>query len=229
MQINPTKKAIIIGATGLIGSRLLRRLQNDNTIGRILVLSHRMVELKGPKTDVQVIDFSDMDRLRSAIDGNNVLFCTVGTTRKKAGGDKEIYRKVDFDIPVNAAHLCAEMGCKQFLLVSSVGADSNSNNFYLSLKGEVEDAIKASDVTSVSIFRPSVLLGDRKESRPGETIGKFLMSTFSFLLPPRMKPIDAEEVAEAMVIIARQGRAGYNVYQYDEIKKESQNYKSNHS
>ncbi len=214
----PIKTVTLIGATGLIGSRLLSRLQNDDHIDSIRILSRRPVELTGPKTNVQVIDFSDLEQFRSAIEGSDAVFCSVGTTQKKVDGDEDAYRRVDFDIPVNAARFCAETGCKHFLLVSSVGADSSSGSFYLKIKGEVEDAVQESGVQSVSIFRPSILLGERNESRPGETIGKVVMKVFSFLLPSRMKPIHADDVAAAMLWAAKQGREGFHFYQYREIK-----------
>jgi uncharacterized protein YbjT (DUF2867 family) len=210
--------ATIIGATGLIGSRLLVRLQNDDHFGSIRILSRRPLETADPKTDVKVIDFANPELFRSAIEGSNAVFCTVGTTQKKVGGDEEAYRKVDYDIPVNAARFCAETGCTRFLLVSSVGADSSAGSFYLKLKGEVEDAVKEAGVPSVSIFRPSVLLGERHESRPAETFGKILMNLFSFLVPSRMKPIDADEVAGAMLIAAKKSHKGLHVYHYPEIK-----------
>jgi uncharacterized protein YbjT (DUF2867 family) len=219
----PIKTATLIGATGLIGSRLLVKLQNDDFVGSIRILSRRTVEFTGPKTDVQVIDFSDLEQFRSAINGSDAVFCTVGTTQKKVDGDEVAYRKVDYDIPVNAAKFCAETGCPRFLLVSSVGADSSSGSFYLKLKGEVEGAVKDSGVPSVSIFRPSILLGDRNESRPGETIGKVVVQTFSFLLPSRIKPIDADDVAMAMLWAAKQGREGFHIYQYREMIKASKN------
>ncbi|MCC5908802.1 MAG: NAD(P)H-binding protein [Balneolaceae bacterium] len=225
----PIKTATLIGATGLIGSRLLVKLQEDDYVGSVRVLSHRPVELSGPKTNVQVIDFSNLEQFRSAINGSDAVFCTVGTTQRKVDGDEEAYRKVDYDIPVNAAKFCAETGCPRFLLVSSVGADSSSGSFYLKLKGEVEDEVKDSGVPSVSIFRPSILLGERNESRPGETIGKIVMNTFSFLLPSRMKPIDADDVAAAMVWAGKQGREEFNIYQFREMIDASKQIKSNHS
>lgn len=221
----PIKTATLIGATGLIGSQLLSRLQNDDYVGSIRVLSRRPVELKGPKTNVKVVDFSDLGQFRRAIIGSDTVFCTVGTTRKKVDGDEEAYRKVDYDIPVNAARFCAETGCPRFLLVSSAGADSSSGSFYLKLKGEVEEDVKEAGVPSVSIFRPSILLGERNESRPLETVGKMLMKVFSFLLPSRMKPIGAGDVAAAMVRAAKQGREGFHIYQYQEMIKASKNNK----
>ena len=214
-----TQTAAIIGATGLIGSRLLKLLQNNSYFSSIRVLSRRPVSISDPKTVVRVIDFADEEEFRDAVAGSDALFCAVGTTQKKVDGDEEAYRKVDYDIPVNASRYCAETGCPKFLIVSSVGADSSSGNFYLKLKGEVEDAVKVSGVPSVSIFRPSILLGKRDESRPGETFGKIVMSAFSFLLPSRIKPVDASVVAGAMLAAAKSGKIGAEIYQYNELMK----------
>jgi uncharacterized protein YbjT (DUF2867 family) len=137
-------------------------------------------------------------------------------------GDKEAYKKIDHDIPVNAARFCKETGCNNFLFVSSVGADSKSKNFYLQLKGDVEDDIKKMKLESVSTFRPSILLGDRKESRPGERIGQIAMETFSFVFINNLrkyKPIHAKEVATAITYAAKQQKPGFSVYEYDEMKQ----------
>jgi uncharacterized protein YbjT (DUF2867 family) len=104
------------------------------------------------------------------------------------------------------------------VLVSSVGANSKSNNFYLKLKGEVEDAVKEVGLESVHIMRPSMLLGDRKEFRPGEKIGSPLMKAFSFLLPAKYKPTQAKDVAKAMLIAAKESKKGFYIYEYNEIK-----------
>ncbi|MFN2439723.1 MAG: semialdehyde dehydrogenase, partial [Chitinophagaceae bacterium] len=98
----------------------------------------------------------------------------------------------------------------------------NSKNFYLQLKGEVEDEIKKMNLKTVSVFRPSILLGDRKESRPGERIGQIVMQTFSFLLINNLrkyKPVHAKEVAVAMIYSAKQQRPGFAVYEYDDIEQ----------
>jgi uncharacterized protein YbjT (DUF2867 family) len=127
---------------------------------------------------------------------------------------------------VKAAGFCKETGCNNFVIVSSVGADAKSNNFYLQLKGEVEDEIKKMNLESVSVFRPSILLGDRKESRPAERIGQIAMQTFSFVLINnfrKYKPIHANEVAAAMVYAAKQQKPGFSIYEYDDIKNNSNN------
>jgi uncharacterized protein YbjT (DUF2867 family) len=110
-------------------------------------------------------------------------------------------------------------GCETFVLVSSVGANSKSGNFYLKLKGEVEDALKVTGLKSVHIMRPSMLLGERKEFRLGEKISKGVMTAFSFLIPSKYKAIHAETVAKAMLIAAKENKEGVFVYEYGEIKR----------
>ena len=133
----------VISATGLIGSHLVEQLQQDKAFDTIRVLVRRPANFTHPKVEVKLVNFQDYESFKLAIDGSRVVFCAVGTTQQKVKGDEAAYRKVDFDIPVNAARICAETGCEKFLLVSSVGADSQSKNFYLRLKGEVEEAVNS--------------------------------------------------------------------------------------
>ncbi|HEY1023311.1 MAG TPA: NAD(P)H-binding protein, partial [Flavisolibacter sp.] len=171
--------------------------------------------------EVKLVNFADPESFKLAIDGSDVVFCAVGTTQKKVKGDKEVYRKVDYDIPLQAARFCAETGSQKFLLVSSVGANSKSNNFYLKLKGEVEDDIKLLPLKMIAIFRPSMLLGARKESRPAEKIGQVIMPVFSFLLSGswrKYKPIHARDVAAAMIRASLQHNEGIYLYEYNRMK-----------
>jgi uncharacterized protein YbjT (DUF2867 family) len=211
--------ATIIGATGLIGGYLLEELLKDDDYDTIRILIRRPFELSHPKLEKKLLDFTDAESFRLALEESDVVFCAVGTTQKKVKGDKTAYRKVDYDIPVNAARFCKTTGCNTFVLVSSVGANSKSNNFYLKLKGEVEDAIKEVDLKSVHVMRPSVLLGDRKEFRLGEKISKGLMSGLSFLVPAKYKPVHGRQVAKAMVFAAKTGNQGFFTYEFKEIKK----------
>ena len=210
--------ATLIGTTGLIGGYLLEELLQDDYYDTIRILIRRPLELIHPKLEKKLVDFTDAESFRLALKGNDVVFCTIGTTQKKVKGDKEAYRKVDYDITVNAAKFCKMNGCETFVFVSSVGANSKSNNFYLKLKGEVEDAVKAVGLKSVHIMRPSVLLGDRKEFRLGEKISKGMMSTFSFLIPSKYKPIHGRDVAKAMVAAAKKHDEGFFVLEYSGIK-----------
>jgi uncharacterized protein YbjT (DUF2867 family) len=214
---NTNRTATIIGATGLIGSQLLHLLLNDKEFHHVTIIARRNVHVKHNKLHIAVIDFADQDALRSALAGSDAVFCAVGTTQQKVKGDKTEYRKVDYDIPVNAARLCATEGVRQMLLVSSVGADRNSKNFYLQLKGEVEEAVAQSGVQSVAIFRPSMLMGDRKEFRLGEKIAQTVMKALKWFIPSRYKPITAYDVAKAMIAASKSPATGTIVYHHKEM------------
>ena len=213
----PVKTVTVIGATGLIGGHLVRLLQAESSIETIRIPVRRPVSISGPKLAINLIDFADPESFKLAIDGSDAVFCAVGTTQKKVKGDKEAYRKVDYDIPVHAARFCAETGCQHFLLVSSVGANSSSSNFYLKLKGEVEEAVQQQPIQQIVLLRPSILLGNRAENRPGERIGQLAMQAFSFLLVSglkKYKPAEAKEVAAAMVRIAQSDKRGKFILEY---------------
>src|SRR5215471_6545914 len=147
------RTATIIGATGLIGGELLKLLLNDDYFSTVKILIRRPIEMTHPKLKKELVSFDDNDSLLMAIDNSDVIFCTVGTTQKKVKGDKVAYRKVDFDIPTKMARFCKMTSCKVFVLVSSLGANSKSKNFYIKLKGEVEDEVKQSGIESIHIMR----------------------------------------------------------------------------
>lgn len=217
----PLKTVAVIGATGLIGGHLVEQLQNDDEVNVIRVIVRRPVQFPYSKVEVKLVDFANPESFKLAIDGCDAVFCAIGTTQKKVKGNKEAYRKVDYDIPVNAARFCAETRCNKLLLVSSVGANSRSNNFYLKLKGEVEDAVQQQPVNMIAIFRPSLLLGERKESRPAEKISQAIAPAFSFLLNGRWakyRPIQASNVAKAMIAAAKRNTTGRHVYEYGRMK-----------
>ena len=212
------KTVALIGATGLIGGHILELLQADDNFKTIRVIVRRPVTFNHPKIKVEVIDFTDDTAFKAGIAGCDAVFVTVGTTQKKVKGDKAAYRKVDYDIPVNAAKFSLETGCQKFLLVSSIGADTKSGNFYLKLKGEVEDKIQSISIPSVSIFRPSMLLGKRQESRPMEGFAQGISKGLSFLFPGKYKPIAAEAVAKAMIAASKQDNPGFRIYHNGEMK-----------
>ncbi len=206
--------ATIAGATGLIGNELMHLLLNDNNCATVRILLLKPISFDHPKLAKKLVDFADADSLLVAMDGSNAVFCCVGTTQKKVKGDKDAYRKVDFDIPVNLARYCKIIDCKKIVIVSAAGANSKAGNFYLKLKGEMEEAVKASGVESIHIMRPSVLLGNRNESRPMEKISQKIMSALSFLIPSKYKPISATDVARAMIAAAAKNETGFFVYEY---------------
>lgn len=210
--------AILTGATGLIGNLLLEKLLDDPFYDTVRVLIRRPLEKTHPKLEKKIVDFADSDSLLVALNNSDVIFCAIGTTQKQVKGDKELYRKIDFDIPVRLAKLGKMTGCEKFVLVSSVGADRNSSNFYLNLKGETEEAIKATGLKYVHILRPSMLLGERQEFRPVEKIISPLMKLFSFLVPAKYKAIQAADVANAMAVAGKKNEEGCFIYEYSGIK-----------
>jgi uncharacterized protein YbjT (DUF2867 family) len=213
------KTATIIGATGMIGQNLVGLLLEDGYFDTVRLIVRRPVEKTHPDMEIKLVDFGDMESLKLALEGSDTIFCCIGTTQKKVKGDKALYRSIDFDIPVNAARLGKETGCEKFIIVGAVGANAESNNFYLRLKGEVEEALKQTGVASIHIMRPSMLLGKRAESRPAEKVGQVLSKALSFLLPSKYKPVEGMDVARAMLKIAKEDRAGFHIYHYKEIKR----------
>jgi len=210
--------ATLIGATGLIGNYLLEQLLNDPFYDTVRILIRRPIELTHHKLEKKIVDFNDSDSLLVALSNSDVVFCSIGTTQKKVKGDKAAYRKIDYDIAVNTARFCKMTGCEKFILVSSVGADSKSNFFYMKLKGEIDDAVKESGIKIIHIMRPATLLGERKETRLGETIGKAIMTPFNFLFPAKYKPIHGKDVAKAMLVLSKQNEEGYFIHENEMIK-----------
>lgn len=212
--------AVVIGGTGFIGELLLNELLCDQEFTSVRALVRRRVGAPHPKLEAQLVDFDDPDDFKQKLGKADCLFCCVGTTQKKVKGNKTAYRKADLDIPLHAAQFAKEAGFKSFLLVSSVGANAKSGNFYLKLKGEVENAVEAAGVFSLHIFQPSMLMGDRGEFRFGEKIGKIFMKIVSFLLTGsrrKYRGINGRIVAKAMVEAAKLDGEGKHVYLYDDM------------
>ena len=216
-----SQTAVVIGATGLIGGHVVEELLNDEAFSKVRVLVRKTYRITHPKLEIKMVDFNNVNDYGPKMGEGDCIFCCVGTTQQKVKGDKEAYRKVDYDIAVNAARVGWIQGFKKYLLVSSVGANPRSSNFCLKLKGEIERDVTAISFQSIHIFHPSMLLGKRNEFRFGEETGKGLMKPLSFLLigPLRKyKPIQASDVAKAMVAAAKKDITGTHIYSYDEMK-----------
>lgn len=219
------KTAAIIGATGMIGTYLQQLLLRDGYFSTVRLIVRRPVPKTDPKIEVKLVNFDDAESVKLALEGADVLFCAIGTTRKNVKGDKELYRKVDYEIPVKVARFCKEAGCEKYVIVSAVGADSKSGTFYLKLKGEVEDALGASGLRSVHIMEPSMLLGDRKEYRLMEKILNpplKLLSALYFGSFRKYKSIHGNTVAKAMVNVSKKDDPGVFKYTYDGIVQAAQ-------
>lgn len=216
------KTAAILGSTGMIGSYLLDLLLTDDYFNTVRILVRRPVHKTDQKMEIKLVNYYDPESVKLALEGVDVIFSCIGTTQKNVNGDKQLYRKIDFDIPLMAARLGKETGCEKFILVSSVGADSHSSTFYLRLKGELENAIQAIGLVAVHIMQPSMLLGDRKEKRTGENILQGSLKLLSGLFFGRLrkfKAIHGKTVAAAMVNAAKKEEKEVFRYTYDEIKK----------
>ena len=208
----------LFGASGLIGSYLLKYLLKDSEVHLINIISRKPFYLKHDKINNIVIDFTDLNSFSICTKKSDAVFVSIGTTMAKVNGNKSEYRKIDFDIIFNIAKACKKNSVKNLLFVSSLGADSNASSFYLSLKGDIEDAVEKLKLTSTSIFRPSVLLGNRNEARFMERIAQLIMSYLIIFIPSKYKPIDADIVARSMVNTSKNPKPGFNLYHYKEIK-----------
>tara|TARA_B100001750_G_scaffold67841_1_gene53922 strand:- start:2166 stop:2825 length:660 start_codon:yes stop_codon:yes gene_type:complete len=215
------KEVTLFGGTGLIGSLLLDILIKDNDYHKINVVTRKSISLSHKKIKIHIIDFSDSKSYSQTLRNSQIVFASIGTTQSKVKGNKESYRKIDFDIIYNIAKACKENNIENFSFVSSSGANIKSNNFYLNLKGEIENSILNLNLSSTSVFRPSLLLGKRKEKRYGEKIAQLIMPFLSFLMPSKYKPIKAALVAKSMVNISKSIQPGFKIYHYKEIIKES--------
>ncbi|MEO5681414.1 MAG: NAD(P)H-binding protein [Chitinophagaceae bacterium] len=213
-------RAILIGATGLVGGFLLEQLLQDAAFSKVKLISRRAINIRHTKLEEAIIDFNNDIAFKHAVMEADVLFCCTGTTQQKVKGDKVAYRKIDFDIPVKAAGYCADQQVAKFLLVSSVGANATSTNFYLRLKGETETAVLTKPVNTIYIMRPSMLLGNRKQSRWGETIAQPIMRALSGLFfggLKKYKAIDAKTVASAMVAASKKTATGQFTWGYQQM------------
>ena len=214
------KTAVVVGATGLIGQHLVQELLQNEFFSKVRIMVRRPIPIQHPKADIQIVNFRDEKDIAAKLDIGDVIFCCLGTTRKKVKGNKTAYRQVDYDIPIITARLGVQHGFSQFFLVSAVGAQPLSSNFYLQLKGCVEEDVAAFPFEAIHIFRPSVLLGKREEFRMGERVAQTLMQAFSFVLTGswrKYKPIEASQVARAMVDFANRGIPGVHVHEYDDM------------
>ena len=213
------KQVTLFGATGLIGGYLLEFLLKDSEIHLINFVGRNPFHLQHDKINNIVIDFEDVSSISNSITGSEAVFVSIGTTMSKVNGDKIMYKSVDFDIIFNIANACKQKNINQFIYVSSLGANPNSSNFYLRLKGEIDEAVAKLNLNSTYIFRPSILLGKRNESRPGEKIMQFVMPLLDFMIPSNSKAIKAEDVAKSMLNTIKNYKSGLHIYQYNQIKE----------
>jgi uncharacterized protein YbjT (DUF2867 family) len=209
--------ALIVGATGLVGRHCLQALLANEDYRSVVALTRRPLDQQHPRLVQMIVDFDKIEEIDPFPAAD--VFCALGTTIRRAGS-QHAFLKVDFEYGSKVATRSAAAGAKQFVLVSSVGADPRSGNFYLRVKAELEKAIAALPFESVHFFRPSVLIGKRTETRLGESIAIAAARAFQFALAGKLRkyrPMPAEILARAMVAAAREARPGRHIYHYDDI------------
>jgi uncharacterized protein YbjT (DUF2867 family) len=206
----------IVGATGLVGNECLRLLLEHPDYDRVVALTRRpLAPTAGASSKLQahVIDFDRLASYGTLLAVDQIL-CALGTTIKKAGS-QPAFRKVDFEYPYEIAQLGYAKGARHFLLVSALGANAKSSVFYNRVKGELEEAVLALPYRSHTIIRPSLLVGERAETRLGEVIGAKL----GFLVPTKYKPVRATDVARALVAAAVEEKPGTRIIESGDIPR----------
>jgi uncharacterized protein YbjT (DUF2867 family) len=211
-------KAIVIGSTGLVGEHLLQLLDKDPRFTSVSALVRKPGTLQSSKINYVIANFDQLDP--SLIKGD-VLFCALGTTLKKAGS-KEAQYKIDLTYNFETAQLAKANGVNKLAHVSSIGANAKSGNFYLRVKGELEEKLKALNFEKAVIARPSFILGDRKEFRLGEKIGIILMNALGFLMIGSLKKykgVHARQIAKCMIDeVCNTTSKGFQIIESDNIQ-----------
>lgn len=210
------RTALVAGASGLVGMELIRQLVESPDYLRVVALVRRKLDIQHPKLIQEVIDFDHPDPVKIVGDD---YFCALGTTLSKAGSKVAQYR-VDCEYPVAIGKIALANGARQCLLVSSIGADYKSSNFYLRTKGELEQKLAALGFEAFIAARPSMLFGNRKEFRPLERISIPLFRLFEPLMVGKWKKyrgIHAKTVAAAMIDLAGQGIRGTCIVESDAL------------
>lgn len=214
-----SESALVLGATGLVGSHLLDHLLESDQYDRVSVISRRSTGKKHPKLVEHIFNLEDMET-HAHLFKSDALFLCLGTTIKKAGS-KGAFKKIDHDFPLTAAKIAYTAGATRCYLVSSIGADTESKFFYLQVKGETEDSISKIGYDSTLIFRPAGLLGKRNEFRPGEKVGNSIMKLISpVMIGPlrKSRPIEANHIAYVLAHLPAEKINGVKIYESDEIQ-----------
>ena len=212
------KKAILFGATGFIGSHLLRDLLDSPDYAEIIAVVRKQLNLSHPKLTVLIGDLASLPALKPQLVADEI-FIALGTTRKHTPDEAE-YTRIDHDYPVQAAGIAKANGARSVFLVTAVGANANSSMFYVRTKGEVERDVLALGFEHTHIFRPSMILGQRDEDRPRE---RFIIAVWNVLNPLLMGPADryrglsGNDIAHAMANAARHQTGKVRVYHWKEM------------
>lgn len=228
-ELHSKKSALLAGATGAVGSKLLHELLRSNKYSRIIILSRRELDITLPLIEVQLVNFDNLadSKINGPVDD---VFCCLGTTRKKAGS-LEAFKQVDLTYVVSLARFSTRLNAETFSVISSLGADAQSSNAYLKTKGEMEQFLTTLQLPALYIYRPSLLHGERSEFRLLENIGYWTLTLFSPLFFGKMakyRPVETEQLAQVMVETAltysdKKAAPNVTIFESDEILAHANN------
>ncbi len=210
------KTAIVIGATGLVGSEVVKLLLENDAYKTVEVFHRRATGVEHPKLEEHIVNFEELAEWKHQLVGDE-LYSAMGTTIKKAGSQEAQYT-IDYTYQFETAKAAAENGVKKFSLVSSAGANAEARAFYPRLKGKLDDAVQRLPFEVITILRPSILAGNRAENRLGESVGLVLAKVFTKI--PGLKkyrPAPAKDVAAGMINSLQKCPPGYHIFELDEI------------
>ncbi len=219
------KTALIFGSSGLVGGALLNLIIKDDNYNKIKLFVRSEPLISSSKIEIVKTNFHNLENYKESMVGEDCFFC-IGTTRKNTP-DKEEYTKIEYNLPIEVAKITKENSISSFTYVSSLGANANASGLYLKNKGQTEKDLIKLNFSKLSILRPSILLGHRKENRIGEKIGILAMKTFSPLFVGKIKkykPIKVEHVAKTMLQVV-QNDYKKKIFESDEIVKISSDVK----
>ena len=207
------KTALVVGATGLVGKELVKILLEAPEYDKVVTWVRRPTGLSSTKLDEQIIDFDNIENYVLDFKVDHV-FCCLGTTIKKAK-TKTAFKKVDLDYPLALGRWAKKKEVPQFLVISSIGANSNSKIFYSSVKGQLEEGLKGTGLNALKIIRPSLLIGQRDEFRLGERSAEVLFKIFPFVFSGQLskyKPVQGKDVAYTMYKEAlKEGKGSFTI------------------
>lgn len=216
------KSAIILGATGLTGSHLLKRLLDSELYGEVIVFGRRSVGVRHPKLREHITDLMKLEEQHELFKAGEV-YCCIGTTKAKTP-DKDTYRKIDLGIPVQAANLCKKNAIDKLVVISALGANPKSPVFYNRIKGKMEKTVLAMEIPNTYLVQPALISGEREEKRTGEWFFKQLFKGLNYLMVGPLKKyrsIHPDDIAKAMVCLVNENRAS-GKYENDQLMEISE-------
>lgn len=212
------KTALLVGATGLVGGFVLSQLLKEEQYNKIIVLTRKPLSLQHSKIKEVLVNFDNLQQYTAEIKAD-VVFCCLGTTIKTAGS-KVAFKKVDYEYPLQIAEIAKQNGTTSFLIITAMGAATNSFIFYNKVKGEIEQALQRLNFDTLHIIQPSLIIGDRNEHRLGESIAQKLSPIYNSILQgplKKYKAIEASQIAKAMIHFSKENTKGVQYHTNDKL------------